>query len=104
MRKIKFRVREKGFFDYPTVVSLNVNQILEQFTGLQDDRFTDIYEGDIVKFEYIEPLATVRWDDSYCRFSFFFDEMSVKRSYDNMRYKFDGGGCMVVGNIHEGKQ
>jgi len=53
--------RLEGFFRWADI------NILEQFTGLQDAKGKDIYEGDILKLEGFKFIVV--WDDKESRFA-----------------------------------
>lgn len=87
MREIKFRVWDKANqkFEYFDLGSANLYENVfnryesevQQFTGLSDKNKKEIYEGDIVKFKWVNPAEEVEetqgevfWDDQMVMFSF----------------------------------
>lgn len=73
---------------------------LNQFTGLFDKQGVDIYEGDIIKYDF---------NELNYRIEFLNAEFIARRFYENIENlyptEFDyGKECEVIGNIYENKE
>ena len=61
-----------------------------QYTGLKDKNGKEIYEGDIVKGNYLKGIGVVEWNDKFCKFDIS-HKMNITPSDE----------CEVIGNIYE---
>jgi uncharacterized phage protein (TIGR01671 family) len=112
-REIKFRCWHKTLnkFTLPFLcdgddlneIFQNVNYEFMQWTGLHDKNGKEIYEGDIIKFTYIDndklsQALPVVWDEAGC--GFHCSDGTDNRGVDMARdYETISGE--VIGNIYE---
>lgn len=103
MREIKFRVWHNGlkYIGIPSIGSFNdINDEISnhqedgytwmQYTGLKDKNGVEIYEGDIVKGNYLRGIGEIKWNDKFCKFDIS-HRMNISPSDE-----FE-----VIGNIYE---
>jgi len=126
MKTIKFRgINDDGTLVYPDkrlfgfggLKSYDILQRfsnVEQFTGLQDSKGKDIYEGDIIKSKSSIGTYTIVWDncgfkkrgniDAKSAFNYKNDGIFDIFIYDgDNEEKKDYYEIEVIGNIHENK-
>ena len=121
MRKFKFRIwhitsKKMYFADHGEIMRVGdefewspwvfvikndrtEDYILMQYTGLQDKKGKEIYEGDIIKYQdvdrngdYYVKICPVEWDENNAGF----DPLD--------RYGIIARECEVIGNIYENPQ
>ena len=120
MKEIKFRVwntetnkmiinvKEMGVFALKSIYSIDEFLViptdekypLMQYTGLKDKNGVEIYEGDIIKYDF---------NELNYRIEFLNAEFIARRFYENIENlyptEFDyGKECEVIGNIYENKE
>lgn len=115
-REIKFRIwdnHEKRTIlwdevkqdpeEFFPILSGGVNALIMQYTGLKDKNGKEIYEGDILSYQYYHDYGQwgklenqhpiiVKWDESKASFSPFY---YWKNYNDQLKT------CVILGNIYE---
>ena len=116
MREIKFRMWDKYLNAYPKNsmdiaylsdkkygIQTGDRYILEQFTGLHDKNWKEIYEGDIVKYEADKEsgIAIIEyWPGSFI-FNWIKQTTPSPSIIDSAFYFGCHSELEVIGNIHE---
>ena len=98
MREIKFRTFYKDENILYRDVDINSeclpiydeNVVIMQYTGLKDKNCVEIYEGDIVKGNYLRGIGVVEWNKYFCKFDI------SHRMNISLSDEFE-----VIGNIYE---
>jgi len=118
-RVIKFRVWKDDYFDFINngwIEDVGLPDIFEslqksgyfiqQFTGLQDKDGKDIYEGDIIKYQYLDidsfnyytATGEVIWNSGMDCYNNLFGGWEVTFGE---KTKYINKNCEVIGNIFE---
>lgn len=105
MRELKFRTYDfvmQRYDDAPEMYATtdghlepSANKIVEQYTGLKDKNGKEIYEGDIVEYDWyiIGDKPAYRTKEQVV-----FDDMGARLGDDRIR---NCTNVEVIGNIHE---
>jgi uncharacterized phage protein (TIGR01671 family) len=86
----------------------------QQFVGEYDKTGKEIYDGDILEYEYGEEILLVQWSQDFCRFdglicleqNGYYEggkwvDVWKEPDYDCSRTFDELGECKIIGNIHE---
>lgn len=93
--------------DTPSILRLN-DVCIMQFTGLEDKKDVDIYEGDIVRVGGAG-LGEIKWHELDCQFKTVWHDRHFKRIRGNNPERYSGGESIfrnhkitfeVIGNIY----
>lgn len=103
---------EKSKFPYAGKRSFVIQETIGQFTGLLDKNGKKIYEGDIVRHPYVDPifrdLVEPKDGDGVTSEVVFHDGAFVVKYDENDFIYLDGftrhGYVEVIGNIHENSE
>lgn len=87
---------ERGKGGYWNDVDLDT---VGQFTGLHDNYGKEIYEGDIIRFDYYEVLYSVVYSDSIG--AFVLDEIPSSGNVDVIGSEYPEKFGEIIGNIHD---
>ena len=110
MREFKFRAWDKKTNKIYQITDIDFNNYLAngvcdgeweefstcnllQYTGLKDKNDVEIYEGDIVKGNYLRGIGVVEWNKYFCKFDIS-HRMNISPS----------DVFEVIGNIYENKE
>lgn len=78
--------------DFPVAAFEDSYWPIMQFTGLKDKNDTEIYEGDILRWHYMEEgVGVVKYSDRYASFE----------PFNQLRFDAVADTFEVIGNIYE---